>query len=159
MANICSNWLTVLTEDKKELVHRLFKELVVKQHKTNERQCFDVKYMDNIYVDDDSISYDTDWASNDKDIIKLAKKYKFDFRLDYEELGSMYFGFVVYDHKKDEDTIYHLDEDLMKLVKENKCGDYYLVDENNKIRGDVNFDSLTEYYGFLLEEQYKLGHS
>ena len=162
MANICSNWLTILSEDKKELVHKLFKELVVKQHKTNERQCFDVadyRYMDNIYADNDTISYDTDWATNDNDVIKLAKKHKFNFRLDYEELGSNYFGFVVYDHEKDELTKYHLDEKLMKLVKMDKHGEYYLVDKDNKIRGEVNFDSLSEYYEFLLEEQYKLGLS
>lgn len=162
MANICSNWLTVLTEDKKELVCNLFKQLVVKQHKTNERQCFDVndvRYMDDIYVDDDSISYETDWASNFNDLVVFAYRHKFNFKLEYEELGCNYFGFVVYDHEKNELTIYYLDEKLMKLVKENKHGEYYLVDKNNKIRGDINFDSLSEYYMFLLEEQYKLGHS
>lgn len=159
MANICSNWLTILSEDKKEYVHRLFKELVVRQHKTNERQCFDVaddKYMDNIHVDDDSISYETDWATNDNDLIKLAKKHKFNFRLDYEELGSDYVGFVVYDHEKDELTEYHLDEDLMDLVKEDEDGEYYLVDKDGNIREDHDCETQDEFYAFLLEEQYNL---
>lgn len=159
MANICSNWLTILSEDKKELVCNLFKEMVEKHTDPNTYYQFeedDKKGMDNIDADNDSISYETPWATNEDDIIKLAKKHKFNFKLEYEELGSDYVGFVVYDHEKDELTEYHLDEKLMKLVKKDKHGEYYLVDKDNKIRGEVNFDSLSEYYEFLLEEQYNL---
>jgi hypothetical protein len=162
MANICSNWLTILSEDKKELVCNLFKEMVEKHTDPNTYYQFeedDKKGMDNINADNDSISYETPWATNEDDIIKLAKKHKFNFKLEYEELGCNYFGFVVYDYEKDELTEYHLDEKLMKLVKTDKHGEYYLVDKDNKIRGEVKFDSLSEYYEFLLEEQYKLGHS
>ena len=157
MANICSNWLTILSEDKKELVYNLFKELVENQHEKFDID--DEKNIDNISFDENEIGsfmYNTDWATNEDDIIKLAKKHKFNFRLDYEELGSDYVGFVVYDHEKDELTEYHLDEDLMDLVKEDEDGEYYLVDKDGNIREDHNCETQDEFYAFLLEEQYNL---
>lgn len=102
MANWCFN--TVVFEGTPEAtkqIQQLFKEMAEQQEKEKCGQLpqfiedTDDGYFFDISSDDDTIAvfqFETKWNPNTKIILQIAKKFKVDFTLDYEELGNGIMG-------------------------------------------------------------------
>jgi hypothetical protein len=135
MANYCSN--TVAFEGTTEAigqVTQLFRTMAEKQQSENKGQLPDfVKdesgYFLDLYWnegDEDIFQYETRWAPNTEVVMQIAKYYKVNFTLDYEEMGNGVYGkitckdgiitdtylededFETYEYDEEEDT-YHFE--------------------------------------------------
>lgn len=135
MANYCSN--TVAFEGNTEaieMVTKLFRLMAEKQQRENKGQIPDFVTAEGGYFldlywnegDDGIFQYETRWAPNTEVVIQIAKYYKVNFMLDYEEMGNGVYGkttlkdgiltdiylededFETYQYDEEEDT-YHFE--------------------------------------------------
>ncbi|MGC4129511.1 MAG: hypothetical protein QM564_08095 [Bergeyella sp.] len=121
MANWCSN--TVVFEGTPETIEQikwLFQTMAKKQEKENCGQLPDFVnpsnggYFFDLCFDNAEtgvFQYQTKWSPNIEIVQEIAEHYKVDFVQDYEELGNLFFGRVIFENSELTE-IYLEDEDF-----------------------------------------------
>ena len=132
MANICSNIVEILEYHDKFLAVDFKSWAKVAEEGYPPIIGFDDqdRYPFGIYFDEENtIQFETKWDSAISTFVKIARAYKFDFKLEYEELGMSLYGAVIYDYKSDELQYKFLTRDeICKIEEEDNDNMYDMMD-------------------------------
>lgn len=151
MANWCFNTLEIT--GKEECVEKVFELFQTMKNINDAENCgakpFEEepdKYFFDIDIYGDYINYQTKWAPNVEDVIKIADKFNVDFILSYEESGNGIYGEYHYTNKVLKDWC--LDDNDFEQVSYDDDTEMY------KFRDEL-WESETEPYDILLKEKIK----
>lgn len=145
MANWCSNWVTV--EGKEANVSLLLKELEELEEE-NRRTGLGVrpseegglKYMFELYVENEYFSFESRWSPANDSLQFLAKKYQVTIINRYSELDCMVFGQWTGDGEI-EDDVWLTDEEWDLAVPGDEDESFYIYDG---IEYEVQEDALED---------------
>lgn len=109
MANWCSNYVEYKGEEAN--ISSLLEELEELEEKNRKTELGvrpseegDLKYMFELYIDDESFSFESKWSPANDSLQFLAKKYQVTIVNRYSELGCMVFGQWTGDGEIEEDV-------------------------------------------------------
>ena len=98
-------------------------------------------------IQDGMYSFESKWVPPLEELIKKARRCKFSFEINYEELSMAIYGRAYYDYETNEFTDYYLDEDVL-----NRCN----YDDNDNFTIDGILHDQEYEYEWLKSELEKL---
>ena len=100
------------------------------------------RYFFDIYFEEgaDYFACTSKWAPPIDEMVVIAKKYEFSFRLEYEEPGSLIFGMYDYDYNEDSLSEKHIDPEEYPDYDEETDEDYPQVEKLERILALKDFE-------------------
>jgi hypothetical protein len=145
MANWCSNYVEYKGEEANinSLLEEL-RELEEENRRTGlgvrPSEEGDLKYMFELYVEDEYFSFESKWSPANDSLQFLAKKHKVTITNQYSELGCMVFGQWIGDGETEKD-VWLTNEELDLVVPGDEDGSFYIY---NGEEYEIQEDALKE---------------
>jgi len=146
MANWCTNTVFFNGEtDKLEEIEQLFNEMALREKETKEGQLppfinSGEGYCHNIYTEDGTIYYETQWVPNTEILMQIADYYQVDFTHQYSECGFDIYGEANYEQGVLKDV--RLEEEDFDLFEINEQGIYTFMGTLYEIEEELLEDLL-----------------
>lgn len=152
MPNWCSNQILFTgSEENQKKVIKLFIDLQEKENKENCGQKPEFSNLDdyffNIYIDGETIDFETRWSPKIELCIEIAKHFELNFECTYIESGNQIFGKTIYTEKNEQAEELDLDNFDYNLFSYDDDNDSY------NYKGE-NYESDFEILEKIWEEKF-----
>ena len=158
MANWCTNWVTIEGDEAKikllmEEVKVLQKEYETKGFGVRPSDEGDLRYMFDLYINEDCFSFESRWTPANDSLQFLAKKYQVTITNQYSELGCMVFGQWSGDGEIEED-VWLTGKEWDLVVPGDEDETFYIYDgEEYEVQEDALEEILDKKLQGLLHQE------